>query len=155
VRRRRQREADPERRAELFRCRWLLLKGAERLTPEEQPQLARALADEELRSGWALKEELRMWYQSATPADAEERLSTWEETVRRQGPAEFRTLLSFCRTWRQEILNYFTWPYTNGFVEGKNNRIKAIKRRGYGYRNRDNLRQQVFLSNRVLVASAA
>lgn len=125
MRRRRQREADPERRAELFRCRWLLLKGAERLTPEEQPQLARALADEELRSGWALKEEL------------------------------LRTLLSFCRTWRQEILNYFTRPYTNGFVEGKNNRIKAIKRRGYGYRNRDNLRQQVFLSNRMLVASAA
>ena len=88
------------------------------------------LADEELHSGWALKEELRMWYQSATPADAEERLSAWEEAVRHQGPAELRTLLPSCRTWRQEILNYFTWPNTNGFVEGKNNRIKAIKRRG-------------------------
>lgn len=155
VRRRRQRGADPERRGELFRCRWLLLKAAERLTLEEQVQLARVLADEELCSGWALKEKLRVWYQSATPVDAEERLSAWEEAIRQHGPAEFRTLLSFCRTWRQEIVNYFTWPYTNGFVEGKNNRIKAIKRRGYGYRNRDNLRQQVFLSNRVLVASAA
>ena len=104
------------------------------------------LADEELHSGWTLKEELRMWYWSATPADAEERLSAWEEAVRRQSPAELRTLLSFCCTWRQEVLNYFTWPYTNGFVEGKNNRIKAIKRRGYGYRNRDNpvLRYGVF-----------
>jgi len=47
------------------------------------------------------------------------------------------------RDWWTEILNYFTWRYTNGFIEGKNNRIKVLKRRGYGYRNFDNFRLHV------------
>lgn len=145
IRRRLQRVA--RHRAELFHHRYLLLKGSERLTPEEEAQLARLLGEEELYQGWVLKEQLRAWYQFATPEDAGVRLAAWEDTVRRQGPAEFQSPLSFFRRWRQEIHNYFTWPYTNGFAEGKNNRIKTIKRRGYGYRNRDNLRQQVLLTN--------
>lgn len=39
------------------------------------------------------------------------------------------------RIWRKEILNYFDSPYTKGFLEGKNHRIKVIKRMAYGYRN--------------------
>lgn len=52
------------------------------------------------------------------------------------------------KTWREEILNYFDYPYTNGFVEGKNNRIKVIKRVAYGYRNQNNFRQRIFMTNR-------
>ncbi len=52
------------------------------------------------------------------------------------------------RIWRQEILNYFDHPYTNGFLEGKNNRIKVIKRVAYGYRNPANFRQRILLTNR-------
>ena len=36
---------------------------------------------------------------------------------------------------------------TNGFAEGKNNRIKAIIRAGYGYRNIDNLTRRIMLAN--------
>jgi len=50
--------------------------------------------------------------------------------------------------WREQILNYFDHPYTNGFLEGKNNRIKVIKRTAYGYRNQANLRQRIMLTNR-------
>ena len=52
------------------------------------------------------------------------------------------------REWREEILNYFDHPYTNGFLEGKNNRIKVIKRTAYGYRNHANFRQRIMLTNR-------
>jgi len=34
---------------------------------------------------------------------------------------------------------------SNGFVEGKNNRTKALMRQGYGYRNRHNLRLRILL----------
>jgi len=51
------------------------------------------------------------------------------------------------RTWQGEILNYFDHPYTNGFVESKNNRIKVIKRVAYGYRNAQNFRQRILLTN--------
>ena len=71
----------------------------------------------------------------------------WEATAKEHGPAPFRRLLTmFCR-WRREILNYFDYPYTNGFVEGKNNRIKVIKRTAYGYRNNLNFRQRILLTN--------
>ena len=51
------------------------------------------------------------------------------------------------RHWREEILNYFDRAYTNGFVEGKNSRIKVLKRVAYGYRNNQNFRQRILLSN--------
>ena len=46
--------------------------------------------------------------------------------------------------------------YPNGFLEGKNNRIKVIKRVAYGYRNVANFRQRILLTNgRGLYAKAA
>lgn len=33
------------------------------------------------------------------------------------------------------ILNSFSSPYTNGFTEGCNNKIKVLKRNAYGYKN--------------------
>lgn len=38
-------------------------------------------------------------------------------------------------TWREYILNALKYRYTNGVTEGFNNKIKVIKRIGYGYRN--------------------
>ena len=58
------------------------------------------------------------------------------------------------RNWRGEILNYFDHRVTNGFVEGKNNRIKVIKRMAYGYRNIDNLRMRILLTNNEIAASS-
>jgi transposase len=55
------------------------------------------------------------------------------------------------RIWRQEILNYFDHPCTNGFLEGKNNRIKVIKRVAYPSLVKDcnpiNFRQRIILTN--------
>jgi len=47
------------------------------------------------------------------------------------------------RNWQEEILNYFIWRYTNGKTFGKNNKIKLIKRQGYGYGNFDNFRLRI------------
>ncbi len=48
----------------------------------------------------------------------------------------------------QEILAFFDFLPTrlsNGFVEGKNNRTKALMRQGYGYPNRRHLRLRILL----------
>jgi len=47
-----------------------------------------------------------------------ERLCDWE-----------KELLPALGNWREEILNYFDYRMTSGFVEGKNNRIKTIIKR--------------------------
>jgi transposase len=136
------------RKGELFRSRYLLLTGVERLTWERRVQLGELLDRyPPLRRAWALKEAFRAWYCAANRAEAERRLVLWENSVREQGPEPFRALLPMLRIWRQEILNYFDHPYTNGFLEGKNNRIKVIKRVAYGYRNPTNFRQRILLTN--------
>ena len=59
--------------------------------------------------------------------------------------AHFRTLP---KNWRQEILAFFQFLpilVSNGFVEGKNNRTKAMIRQAYGYHNRYNLRMRILL----------
>ena len=135
-------------KGELFRARYLLLTRVERLTPERYARLMGLLRRyPALQQAWALKEAFRAWYQAPTRAEAERQLASWETSVREHGPAAFRALLPMLRDWRGEILNYFDYRYTNGFVEGKNNRIKVIKRVAYGYRNSHNFRQRILLTN--------
>lgn len=135
-------------KGELFRARYLLLTASERLTEGRRAQLVASLdAYPVLGLAWGLKEWFRDWYRSATRVQAEAELIRWEKAVTERGPAPFRKLLPMLRTWRREILNYFDHPYTNGFLEGKNNRIKVIKRIAYGYRNPDNFRQRILLTN--------
>ena len=97
---------------------------------------------------WQLKEDLRTWYATASAKTAATQLDAWIAHVRREGPAELRKALSAFRDWRCEILAFFDFLPTrlsNGFVEGKNTRTKAIMRQAYGYRNRRHLRMRILM----------
>lgn len=136
------------RKGELFRARYLLLTGVERLKEEKRLKLTDLLERYPvLKDAWTLKEAFRDWYRSPNRAVAEERLLTWENRVKTAELKPFSYLFGMLRLWRQPILNYFDYPYTNGFVEGKNNRIKVIKRVAYGYRNNSNFRVRILLTN--------
>jgi len=100
------------------------------------------------RGAWQLKEELRTWYATATLATAAQELDGWIEKVQTLGCEPLRKTLSAFKNWRHEILAFFQFLPTrlsNGFVEGKNNRTKALMRQGYGYRNRHHLRLRILL----------
>ena len=43
--------------------------------------------------------------------------------------------------WEKEIINIQKYNINNGFVEGKNNKIKVIKRLSYGIKKFDNLKK--------------
>ena len=47
--------------------------------------------------------------------------------------------------WEKEINNIQKYNINNGFVEGKNNKIKVIKRLSYGIRKFDNLKKLIQL----------
>jgi transposase len=129
--------------------RHLFLRAAEDLEPEEaerRDQLAQAFPD--LAAAWQHKEAFRHWYAQATALDASSGLDAWMAVVQQEGPAELRQALSAFRSWRTEILNCFAFLPTrisNGFVEGKNNRTKALMRQAYGYRNQAHLRLRILL----------
>jgi transposase len=44
------------------------------------------------------------------------------------------------KRWLGEIVGYFDYKTTSGIVEGINNKLKLIKRSGFGFRNFDNFR---------------
>lgn len=135
-------------RGDLFRSRYTLLKGAERLTDWEKAKLNQLFSRyPTLNRAWMLKENFRAWYRGTDRSKAEERLASLEKTISNDSLVEFKELLHTLTNWREEILNYFDYPITNGFVEGKNNRIKTIKRMAYGYRNLDNFRLRILVTN--------
>jgi len=133
---------------ELFKRRYTLLKGIENLTDRERLNLTELFSmHPELREAWCLKESFRQWYKTVTRSEAEIKLGALEKTIMTGTLPEFKHLLPTLRKWRQEILNYFDYRITNGFAEGKNNRIKTIKRMAYGYRNLDNFRLRILATN--------
>ncbi len=48
--------------------------------------------------------------------------------------------------WLDEIIAYFDYKTTSGVVEGINNKLKLIKRSGYGFRNFENFRVRCLLT---------
>lgn len=127
----------------------LFLRNQEHLsTEEDHSRAALALAFPEIAAAWQLKEALRTWYATTSALTSAHDLDVWIASVTREGPVEMRKALSAFRNWRQEILAFIDFLPTrlsNGFVEGKNNRTKALMRQGYGYRNRRNLRLRILL----------
>jgi len=144
------RYANKEEGKKALECqRHLFLRNQEDLSvEEEQKRVNLAAAFPEIERAWQLKEALRTWYASTSAATAAADLDAWVAAVKRDGPTELRKALSAFRNWRQEILAFIDFlpiRLSNGFVEGKNNRTKALMRQGYGYRNRRNLRLRILL----------
>jgi transposase len=129
----------------------LFLTAKEDLTEEqvqERNHIGSALPL--LEAARQLKEALRTWYATATATTAADGLDAWIEQVQKSGFDHLRKALSAFVNWRQDILAFFQFLPTrlsNGFVEGKNNRTKAIMRQGYGYRNRHHLRLRILVGN--------
>ena len=131
----------------LYRKQHLFLRTKEDLTAEQEQERARIASHLPILGvAWELKEALRTWYAEATVETAEEQLDAWIKRVRKTGPEPMRQALSAFVNWKAEILAFFRFLPTrisNGFVEGKNNRTKAIMRQAYGYRNFHHLRLRI------------
>ena len=56
---------------------------------------------------------------------------------------EFDYCLQTISRWQEGILNSFKVPYTNGYTEGVNNKIKVLKRNAFGVRNFERFRSRI------------
>lgn len=152
VRRRLQRRHGHSRRTRgwqpsLFRLRHALLTDPGRLRENKHGELAAALlAYPELGTAYALYQGLRRLYVEATAETAPALLHRFYENVERSGLVEFRGLVDGAlRIWEPEILAYFEARITNAYAEGITNKIKVIKRTGYGFRNFARFRERVLV----------
>ena len=131
----------------MWRSRWTFTKRADHLTDKETAVLTAIFtAQPEIGIAWWLKEAFAAIYQADTRKEAERRLDTWNHHIDVAGITEFINLRTTLGHWREPILAYHDDPQTNAYAEGITNKIKVIKRRGYGYRNPNRYRQLILMA---------
>jgi len=137
-----------EERDQLKGLRWILVTNECNLDSEQKGKLEELYKTcPELRTCHELKEDFRKIFEEETSrTKAKARLEDWKQRVRATKLKSLEHFLATLDNWEEWILNYFSsGKITNGVVEGLNNKIKLIKRRGYGYTNTSNFRQRILV----------
>lgn len=138
--------------AALKQSKYALLKPEDCLTEKQKLKL------EEVREVVPLlnqmhqqKEAFRRIFEQATDwSDGTYKLLEWLNDAQETFKESVSTI---CR-WFGEVTGYFENRTTNGVVEGINNKIKLIKRSGYGFRNFENFQLRCLICWHLDVSAA-
>lgn len=128
--------------------RKLLLSRYEKLKDDKQKEELNYILinySESLRIAYREKEEILNIIQMAEKEKAIDRLNNW---VKRNLKSDIPALKSCAKTyfnWITEIRNSLTVPYSNGAMEGYNNKIKTLKRVAFGFRNFTHFKARILL----------
>ena len=144
VRKEVQKNLHPERRKYFKRSKSLFWKNRIKLNQEQIDAVEVMLnMSPKLGKAYLLKERFREFLNSKDEIETKKRLSFWFALADSCDLQEFNTCKNTLFEWITPILNSFKTPYTNGFTEGCNNRIKVLKRNAYGYRNYSRFRARI------------
>ena len=150
VRKRVQVKLLPEQRKYFKRSRKLLLAHMKNLSAENKAAVERMLLMScDLREAYLLKETFYDFMDSFNSAQAKERLRIFRTHAFVAELPEFVGCLTMLKNWEPYILNAFDCPYSNGFTEGVNNKIKVLKRIAFGYRTFRNFRIRILCTINV------
>ncbi|QHD53245.1 ISL3 family transposase [Shewanella algae] len=127
---------DKPARKRVKRGRWVLLKNRDNLTDKQVGYLNELLeSNKSLMTVYLLREQLKeMWY-CTDEAEATAQWNLWWQQVRESG---IRPLLQFgqrLKNYLHGIVASAVHPLHTCRLEGMNNKIKLLKRMGYGYRD--------------------
>jgi transposase len=138
------RQNNPRFDPKMWRSRWLFMRRRNTLTPPEQQGLNQLFEiHPEVGVAWWLKEAFAAIYESSDRTEAEHRFDLWAHHLQQSGLKEFTNQWRNLKRWRTPILNYFDDPQTNAYAEGITNKIKVMKRRGYGHHDPHRYRHKV------------
>ncbi len=144
VRKEVQKDFCDHRRKYFKRSKSLLIKHYHDLNNDQKQRLNVMLyTSEKLSNAYLLKESFYEVMASEDYNTAKERLTKWIIYAENSGLPRFVTAAQTMNNWIGGILNSFTTPYTNGYTEGINNKIKVLKRNAYGYRNFERFRSRI------------
>ncbi|MDH4317067.1 MAG: ISL3 family transposase [Desulfobulbaceae bacterium] len=136
LRRELQRELEEDGKKILKGCRFLLLNNYHALEDEKQQKLNTLLeANQPLFTMHAMKEQLRLFWEQRSAAEAKSFLRQWCFDALTSGIKQLCSvgLTLFKRI--EGLLSYYPHKITNGPIEGLNNKIKTMKRQAYGFRD--------------------
>ena len=115
-----------------------------KLKPEQLEKVEYLLYfNDDLRSAYYLKELFYEILDCTNGTKGKELLSKWILISQNSRLKDYQDCVTTFQNWSKSIFNTFDYPYTNGFTEGCNNKIKVLKRNAYGYRNFNRFRKRI------------
>lgn len=144
VRKDEQKKLSPNLRKYFKRSRSLLIKRFDNLDDEQKQQVNVMLyySVNISRAHW-FKEKFLEILDAKDKDYARLAMSSWIADAEQSELRQFVRCANTMRNWYSGILNSFATPFTNGFTEGCNNKIKVLKRNAYGYRNFKRFRNRI------------
>ena len=139
----------PDRHRKYFKkSRFLLMKPIEKLTDAQMDRLALMFEmAPRLADAYRIKNEFLTVFHSKSSAVGRQRLIDWLLSVEVMQMPEFDDCTKAYRNWFQEILNSMDVSWSNGYIEGCNNKTKVLKRVCFGMRNFNNFRKRILFCN--------
>lgn len=130
--------------AALTKSKYSLLKNEKDLTENQKDKLKSVLeVSPHLSKMHALKEEFRNIFEvKHSWGEGVLKLLDWIHDAISFFPQSIGTI----KRWFGEVVGYFDNRTTSGVVEGINNKLKLIKRLGYGFRNFENFKLRSLLT---------
>ena len=139
-----------EKRIYFKRNKRILNKKGKTLTEGELVCLHEILQQSpKLQRAYALKEAFFKVFSMKDPTSVKIFLTQWLTLVKESGVEEFQSVLKTFKDWENEILEGLTQPFSNGFTEGINNKIKVLKRIAFGFKNFKRFRGRILLLSKV------
>lgn len=128
----------------ITKSKYSLLKNEKDLTAQQKEKLKSVLeVSPQLSKMHALKEEFRDIFETKYSwGEGVLKLLDWMHDAMSFFPKSIGTI----QRWFGEIVGYFDKRTTSGVVEGINNKLKLIKRLGYGFRNFENFKLRSLLT---------
>jgi transposase len=88
-----------------------------------------------LATAYYLKEELRQLWAQADKAAAEAFMENWIARAQASGIGRLRSLAKTLRRHKEGLLANYDYPLSTGPLEGTNDKVRALQRQAYGYRD--------------------
>ena len=124
----------------------ILMKHPGRLTDAELIKLEEILRiSDDLRKAYKLKQEFIHIFERQGKERITHHLEWWLKSVKTAQLTEFRNFSTSFVSWKGQITNAFLLPFSNGYTEKCNNKIKVLKRISYGLRHFGRFRIRILL----------
>jgi transposase len=126
------------------RSRSLLIKRYNTLEPEEKQAVNTMLwYSDEMCEAHSIKEWFFKVLDTKDISKMKQNFKNWLNSVDTTALKPFKRCINTYLNWKNGIFNSLETPFTNGFTEGCNNKIKVLKRNAYGYRRFDRFRNRI------------
>ena len=122
----------------------LLRSSFERMKEGKKAKLLEILStSRELSNAYWIKEDFLNIFRCETVSEAKEAIHKWCIEASESGYGRFIQNTKMLGKWEKSIVNAIKYGYSNGKIEGTNNKIKVLKRVSYGMRNFDRFRNRI------------